>query len=307
MRITSVQELFEFAVQKEIRPTIAVAAAEDLNALETVAEAREAGIAEAVLVGRRPEIEGLAAEVRIDVSEFHIVDAADAADAAEKAIERVSAGECEILMKGAVPTAVLMKKAVEKEYGLRTDRILSHVAAFNSPTEDRLIFLTDAGINIAPDMARKRDIIINAVGVAHALGFPNPKVAALSYVEKKYNLQERSVADAVLLTKMNRAGSIPGCIVDGPFALDNAVSKESARVKGVGGEVAGQADILLAHDLHMGNAIYKALQTWVGTIMAGVVVGGTMPIILTSRADSKESKLHSLALAIVLAGGGING
>lgn len=307
MKITSVQELVEYAVKKQIRPKIAVAAAEDLNALETIAEARQAGLAEAVLVGREGEIKRRAEEAAIDISGLEIVAAADEMDAADKAIQLIAGRECEILMKGAVPTGTLMKKAVEKEHGLRTDRILSHVAAFNSPGEKRLLFLTDAGINIAPDMARKRDIIINAAGVAHALGYANPKVAVLSYVEKKSHLKERSVADAVLLTEMNNSGSIPGCIVDGPFALDNAVSKESARIKGIPGEVAGQADILLAHDLHMGNAIYKALQIWVGSIMAGVVVGSTMPIILTSRADSKESKFHSLALAIFLAGGGFDG
>ena len=307
MKINSIQELFEHASKNLFRPRIAVAAAEDLNALETVAEAREMGWADAVLVGRKAEIEERATELSIDISAFSIVEAADEIEAAEKAIEQIAMGKCEILMKGAVPTGTLMKKAVEKEYGLRTDRILSHVAVFDSPRENRLIFLTDAGINIAPDMARKRDIIINAVEVAHALGYDNPKVAALSYVEKKSNLKERSVADAVLLTEMNRGGSIPGCVVDGPFALDNAVSEESAKIKGIGGEVAGKADVLLAHDLHMGNAIYKALQVWVGSVMAGVVVGSTMPIILTSRADSKESKMHSLAFAKFLAGGGSNG
>lgn len=307
MKLRSVQEIRDMAAEKKFHPTIAVASAGDANALETVAEARENDLADAVLVGPREEIEKAAAEAGVDLHGFTLLTASDEVDAVGKALECIRTGKCEILMKGAVPTGTLMKRVVEKEYGLRTDRILSHTAVFNSPREERLLLLTDAGINIAPDMTRKRDIIINAAEVARALGIELPKVAALSYVEKKTNLKERSVADAVVLAEMSKAGKIPGCIVEGPFALDNAVSPESARIKKIEGEVAGQADILLAHDLHMGNAIYKALQVWVGSIMAGVVVGSKMPIILTSRADSAESKFYSLALAIFLAGGGIDG
>lgn len=307
MILQDVKELSLCASEMDFHPTIAVASGADINALETVVGAREKGLAHAVLVGPERDIKDAAAKAGLDIGGFTIIDASDETDAVHKALLAVKSGECQILMKGAVPTAALMKGVVDKAYGLRTNRILSHTAVFNSPRENRLVLLSDAGINIAPDVTRKRDIIINAVEVAHALGLECPKVAALSYVEKKSHLSERSVADAVVLSEMNKAGTIPGCIVDGPFALDNAVSEESARIKKIDSEVAGRADILIAHDLHMGNAVYKALQVWVGSIMAGVVVGSKMPIILTSRADSAESKFYSLNLAIFLAGGGVHG
>ncbi len=307
MKIARIQELLPHAEKKGLKPTIAVAAADDVNALETVSAAREKNLAQAILVGNRDQIEQTAEETKVDLSGFSIIDATDYTDAADKALQSIKSGSCEILMKGSLPTSTLMKKVVEKEYGLRTERILSHTAVFNAPNDGRLLLLTDAGINIAPDMTRKRDIILNAVRVAHALGIRKPKVAVLSYVEKKSHLSERSVADAVVLTEMNKAGKIPGCIVDGPFALDNAISPESARIKKIESDVAGQADILVAHDLHMGNAMYKALQVWGGVTLAGVVVGSKMPIILTSRADSKDTKFYSLVLAIFLAGGPTDG
>ena len=297
---TKVSSFIERAARLSHRPRIVVAAADDENALETVYHARKQGLIEAVLVGPKKRIKKLAQELSIDVSGLEIVDAGTPETAVENALRFIKDGSCDILMKGAVPTGDLMKKVVEKEYGLRTNRILSHVGLFDSPEGSRLTLLTDAGVNIAPDVARKRDIIINAVNVLHQLGNPCPRVAVLSFVEKVRYPSVRSTADAAILTEMNKNGAISGCIVRGPLALDNAVSEESARIKGIEGEVAGRADIIVAHDINMGNAIYKALQVWVGAVIAALVVGSTTPIVVPSRADSMESKLHSIALAILL-------
>jgi phosphate butyryltransferase len=208
-------------------------------------------------------------------------------------------------MKGRLSTRALMRRVVARDSGLRTRRIISHVALLTAPEGNRLLLLTDAGINIAPNLNRKSDIILNAVGVAEALGITEPKVALLAFVEKTSypsagSAPEQAAIDAALLTELNRQGALPGCIVEGPFGLDNAISPEAARIKGIEGRVAGQADILVVHDINMGNVIYKTLQVWQKMVFASVVVGCRIPVIVPSRADSRQTKLHSIALAVYL-------
>jgi phosphate butyryltransferase len=268
MMIHRTEELVEHVKALGLRTNIAVAAADDADAVKTIHEAWTHGIV-------------------------------------KTCAQLVRSGECEIVMKGRVRTADLMGELLKKENGLRTDRILSHVGAFTSPGENRIMIITDAGINIAPDLARKRDIVMNAVDVMHALGYERPGVAALSFIEKIENkdLQpsvKQATLDAEELTQLCRRGDLPGCIVEGPYALDNAISRYAAEHKGIKGEVAGRADVLLAHDINMGNAIYKALQIWVKVVFAGVVVGCKTPVVVPSRVDSPESKLQSIALAILL-------
>jgi phosphate butyryltransferase len=287
------------------RHCIAVAAAHDEDAIQIVAEAYRYRVADPVLVGPRAEIERIARGLAIDIGCFRMVEAADPAACVRESIRLVVAGECDIIMKGGVLTADLMREVLRHDSGLRTDRTVSHVGAFTSPGEDRIMIITDAGINIAPDLETKRDIVLNAVDVMHALGYECPRVAALSFIEKLENRDvhpsiRQATEDAEQLVAMNREGGIPGCVVEGPYALDNAVSPEAAAHKGVRGDVAGRADVLLAHDINTGNAIYKALQVWVRSVIAGVVVGSKTPLVVPSRTDSPQGKLQSLALAILL-------
>jgi phosphate butyryltransferase len=200
-------------------------------------------------------------------------------------------------MKGNVPTAVLLKAVLNKEFGLRTGHVLSHVAAFEIPDYNRLIFVTDAAMNIAPDLNQKVQIVKNAVNVARSLGIECPKVAPLAAVEV-VNPDMQATLDAAVLTQMNARGQIQNCQIDGPLALDNAVSAFAAEHKGIVSEVAGQADILLVPTIEVGNVLYKSLIYFAKAKVGAVIAGAKAPIVLTSRADSAESKLYSLAVAV---------
>lgn len=305
MTIRRTEDLVDHVKALGLRTNIAVAAANDAVAIKTIHEAWSRGIVDATLVGPAMDIRRIADELAVDIDRFCLIDTATDAESVRTCIQLVRAGECEVMMKGRLRTADLMVELLRKEHGLRTERIVSHVGAFTAPGEDRIMVITDAGINIAPDLARKRDIVLNAVDVMHALGYERPGVAALSFIEKieHKGLQKgikQATLDAEHLTEMSRQGKLPGCIVEGPYALDNAISRHAAEHKGIQGEVAGRADILLAHDINMGNAIYKALQIWVKVVFAGVVVGSKTPVVVPSRVDSPESKLQSIALAMLL-------
>jgi phosphate butyryltransferase len=200
-------------------------------------------------------------------------------------------------MKGNVPTALILKAVLNKEWGLRTGNVLSHVAAFEVAGFDRLTFITDAAMNIAPDLQQKAQIIENAVEIAQSIGVNHPKVAPIAAVEV-VNPAMQATVDAASLTMMNQRGQIRNCAVDGPLALDNAVSHHAAEHKGIESEVAGQADILLVPNIETGNALYKSLIYFAKAKVGAVIAGAKAPIVLTSRADSAESKLFSLALAI---------
>jgi phosphate butyryltransferase len=202
-----------------------------------------------------------------------------------------------MLMKGILDTSILLKAALAKEGGINAGRLASHVAVMEVPTYHKLLLVTDAAINIAPDIAAKLDIIASAVAVARAIGVDLPKVALLAAVEKVNWEKMPCTADAAIIAQMARRGQLKGCIVDGPLALDNAVSAESARVKQIQSEVAGDADILVAPDIEAGNILYKCLLDLGGAKGAGIVMGAARPIVLTSRADSAETKLASIALA----------
>jgi phosphate butyryltransferase len=299
------EELVDRVKALGLRTNIAVAAADDADVVTTIHEAWTHGIVDATLVGPEANIRRIAHGLGVDVSRFRIVDTDSAAECVEACVRLVRSGECEIVMKGRVRTADLIGELLKKSNGLRTERILSHVGAFTAPGENRIMIVTDAGINIAPDLVRKRDIVLNAVDVMHALGYERPGVAALSFIEKIENMAlppatKQATLDAEQLTELCRQGKLPGCIVEGPYALDNAISPYAAGHKGIKGEVAGRADILLAHDINMGNAIYKALQVWVKVVFAGVVVGCKTPVVVPSRVDSPETKLQSIALAMLL-------
>lgn len=281
------------------RRRVAVAAAQEHSALEAVFDARAAGIAEPILVGDVEAIRAIAAELGADLSGVRLLEEKDYAKAAAQAVALVRSGEADVLMKGVLDTSILLKAALNKEAGLNAGRLTSHVAVIESPSYHKLFIVTDAAINIAPDLQGKMDIVANAVAVARSLGVERPKVAMLAAVEKVNADKMPCTVDAALLTQMNRRGQVKDCIVDGPLALDNAISAESARIKKIVSDVAGDADILVAPDIEAGNVLYKALLDLGGAKGAGIVAGAARPIVLTSRADSRETKLASIALAVL--------
>ncbi|MCA1058187.1 phosphate butyryltransferase [Rossellomorea aquimaris] len=280
--------------------TVAVAAAEDKEVLGAVAMAVEKKMADFLLFGDKEEILSLLEEVAphlISHSNIKIKHAFSPQKAAELAVKAVKENEAGVLMKGNVPTALILKAVLNKEWGLRTGNVLSHVAAFEVSGFDRLTFITDAAMNLAPDLQQKAQIIENAVGVARSIGVDMPKVAPIAAVEV-VNPAMQATVDAASLTLMNQRGQIRHCTVDGPLALDNAVSHHAAEHKGIESAVAGQADILLVPNIETGNALYKSLIYFAKAKVGAVIAGAKAPIVLTSRADSAESKLYSLALAI---------
>lgn len=281
------------------KPRIAVAAAGDKHALEAVHDAAEAGIVESVLVGSKDEIERLMKEIGMDSGKAEILNVPDPVEASAKAVSLIRHGEAEILMKGLVATGSLLKAVLDKDNGLRTGMLLSHTGLFQSSYYPKLFAVTDAAMNVAPTFDEKVGILTNAVEMFHRIGEPNPKVAIMAAVETVNPKMEPTI-HASMLTQMNRRGQIKGCIVDGPLALDNAVSKEAAEHKGISSDVAGDADIILVPDIESGNLLYKALNFLGGALAAGVILGAKAPIVLTSRADSELSKLYSIALAATI-------
>ena len=287
-------------VAKERGPkTIAVAVAQDLEVLTAVNEAKKMGIADAILVGDQEKIEEIAKANNIDIKEFTVIDLKDMTEASRKAVELVSMGTAQIVMKGLVDTSVVLKAVLDPEIGLRTGNVLSHTAVFHVPGYDRLLLVSDAAMNIAPDLKAKKQILENAVQVAHALDNEEPKVAVVCAKEKA-DPKMPATMDAQQLEEMNKAGEITGCIVGGPFALDNAVSEEAAAHKGIVHLVAGKADILLVPTIEAGNVLYKSMVFLARASNAGVIVGAKAPIVLTSRADSDIAKLNSIALAVLM-------
>ncbi len=278
---------------------VAVAVAQDEPVLEAVKAAKEQGIADAVLVGDEKAIKEVADKIGMDLSKFEVIHEPNDAKAALKAVELASKGEADMVMKGLVETANFLRAVLNKEVGLRTGKLMSHVAVFEIPNFDRLIFLTDAAFNMYPDLKAKIDILNNSVKVAHAVGVELPKVAPVCAVEV-VNPDMPATVDASILSKMNDRGQIKGCIVDGPLALDNAISEEAAKHKKVGGPVAGKADIILLPNIETANVMYKTLTYTTNSRNGCILVGTSAPVILTSRADSFETKLYSIALAALV-------
>ncbi|WP_110111264.1 phosphate butyryltransferase [Bacillus sp. CGMCC 1.16541] len=283
--------------------TVAVAAADDRETIEAVYEAISRKLAQFILFGNEQKINNMILQYcpsLLENSSVQIVDAQSVQEAASLAVKAVYNQEAQLLMKGHLSTSVILKAVLNKEYGLRTGNILSHVAVFEVPDYKKLVFVTDAAMNIQPTLQEKVQITQNAVQVARALGVNTPKVAPIAAVEV-VNEKMQATTEAALLTQMNKRGQIINCIIDGPLALDNAISSQAAHHKGITGEVAGQADILLVPAIEVGNVLYKSLVYFAKAKVGAVIAGAKAPIVLTSRADSSESKLYSLALAICVA------
>ncbi|MBK5252540.1 MAG: phosphate butyryltransferase [Peptostreptococcaceae bacterium] len=302
--IRSFDEVLKIAAERGPK-TIAVACAEDAEVLMAVEAARQKGIAKAILVGNKEKIESICIDKKIPIENYEVIDMKDMAEASLKAVVLVSSGKADILMKGLVDTSILLKAVLNKEVGLRTGSVLSHVAIFEIKGYDRLFFITDAAMAIAPDLETKKKILLNAVMAAKALDIDVPNVAVVC-AKEKVNSKMPCTLDAEALQKMNETGEISGCIVGGPFALDNAVSKKAADHKGVTHPGAGEADILLVPDIEAGNILYKALVFFAETKNAGILVGTKAPVVLTSRADSDETKLNSIAMGVLMAAKGNN-
>ncbi|WP_246010291.1 phosphate butyryltransferase [Bacillus yapensis] len=293
------ESLIEKATQFD-EVTVAIAAAEDEDILEAVQAAISRELARFLLFGNKEKIEEILEERFPNIvgnERLKIVHTPTNQLATERAVKAVSLNEANVLMKGNVPTATLLKAVLNKDFGLRTGNVLSHVAVFEVPNFDRFIFVTDAAMNIAPDLGQKVQIIHNSVQIARRIGIERPLVAPIAAVEV-VNPDMPATTDAALLTQMNRRGQIKDCLVDGPLALDNAISIAAAEHKGIESEVAGRADILFVPTIEVGNALYKSLTYFANAKVGAVIAGAKAPIVLTSRADSAESKLYSLAVAI---------
>jgi phosphate butyryltransferase len=298
MELKSLDQVFELAKKKGTR-RIAVAASADKAVLKAVKQATMMGIVEPLLIGDKQKTEMICSEIDFNISSYTLIDEKDPALASAMAVQMIKEGMADILMKGMVSTAPLLKAVLHKEYGLRKQDTLSHFALFQTSYYHKLIGITDAAMNIAPELAEKVSIIQNSIEVFHALGHSKPKLAVIGPLET-VNEKISSTTDAALLTQMNRRNQIKGCIIDGPLAIDNAVSKEAAEHKGIVSEVAGDADILLAPDLNSGNILYKTMIFLSDGLSAAIITGATVPIVLTSRADSEKSKLYSIALAAAM-------
>ncbi len=284
------------------RVSVAVAHPCEETALRGAIEAAEAGLIDPTLVGPAHRISQIAAQIGIDLGPYRLVDAEHSHAAAAKSVELIRAGEADVLMKGSLHTDELLAAVVSKTSGLRTERRISHVFVMDVPTYHKVLLITDAAINIAPDLDAKRDICQNAIELAHTLGIEVPKVAILSAVET-VRAKITSTIEAAALCKMAERGQITGAVLDGPLALDNAISKEAAETKGIRSEVAGDADILLAPDLEAGNILAKQLSFLAQADAAGIVLGARVPIVLTSRADNVRSRMASCAVAVLHAHG----
>jgi len=272
----------------------------DAPSLCAALDARAAGLIEPVLVAPRVKLERIARENKLDLSGIAIEDAAHSHAAAARAVELARAGEVAALMKGSLHTDELMGAAVAADTGLRTARRMTHCFLMHTPAYPRPFIITDAAVNIAPTLEEKADIVRNAIALAQIVGVQTPRVAILAAVET-VNPRMPATLDAAALCKMADRGQIEGGVVDGPLAFDNAVSAEAARIKGIESDVAGRADVLVVPDLESGNMLAKQLEYLGGASSAGIVMGARVPIVLTSRADTCESRIASCALAVLIA------
>ena len=293
------ERLIAFAATLPPTPT-AVAHPCDHDSLSAVIEAARLKLIAPILVGPRAKIEAAAKQGNLDLGDLPIVDAAHSHAAAECAVQLVHEGRAQALMKGSLHTDELMGAVVARATGLRTERRVSHCFIMDVPGRAEALIITDAAVNITPSLDEKRDIVQNAIDLAHALRFPVARVAILSAMET-VNSKVPSTLEAAALCKMADRGQITGGILDGPLALDNAINEEAAKIKGIDSPVAGHANVLVVPDLEAGNMLAKSLTFLAGADAAGIVLGAKVPIILTSRADSVITRLASCAVASMVA------
>ncbi len=293
--ITTFDELL-IEVKKKPKKTIAVAMADEHEVLAAISHAHNEGIVDAVLVGDKESIIRTGKEINVDATQFDIVQADNENQSVVRAIQLVRERLADTLMKGRCSSATLLKGVLDKQHDVRTGKLLSHCAVLQIPKYHKLIFMSDGGMNIYPDLDAKVGIIDNSVACAQMLGIETPKVALIAAIEKVNYKSMPCTIDAAVLTKMNHRGQIKNCIIDGPMALDNAISKSACETKGIDSPVGGDADVLIMPNIESGNVFYKALSYFADTKTAGIVLGAKVPIIMTSRADSELTKFYSIAI-----------
>ncbi len=291
-------EIVEIAKSKTTQ-RIVVAAAADEDVLEALKNAQELGIIVPVLVGDVAMIKEIAAKIGLDLSNIELYDYPDKNEASDMAVQLIREGKGDILMKGMVSTGILLKSVLNKEDGLRKGDLLSHVALFETPYYHKLLGVTDAAMNVKPDLVDKIGIIKNAIEMYHKLGFAMPKVAIVGSVET-INPRMEATMHAATISMMNYRKQITGCIIDGPLAIDGAVSKRASELKHITSDVAGDVDLILAPNIDGANILYKSLNFLGGATAAAVIMGATVPIVLTSRGDTERSKYLSIALAAAI-------
>lgn len=301
----NIKEVVEKVLQSPETKYIAVAVAEDEDVLVALQKVKATKLAQPILIGNEESIKRIAEKIGFELSGVSIIDEREPFQAARKAVALVRRGEAHAVMKGLLGTAPFLKAILEKDVGLRTGNILSHLAVFESPYLERLLLVSDCAMNISPSLSEKVGILNNLLPVAEALEIAEPKAAAICAVET-VNTDMQATVDAALLAKMCQRGQLKGMVVDGPLALDNAISVESALHKGIKSPVAGYADIILVPDIEAGNVLYKTLVYLAKAQNAGVILGAAAPIVLTSRADSAQAKVNSIALGLLLSNRGVS-
>jgi phosphate butyryltransferase len=301
-KIRTLEDLLLSVKHRRQQPTLALASAAQEEGLKSLADAVRHGLVKPALFGDRHQVTHLAKRLKISLKGMELIDEPDPHQATRRAVDLCRQQPSCILMKGSVNTDVVLRAVLNRESGLSTGKLLSHVAVFESPLHKRLMFMTDPAVNITPDVSRKVEIIQNAVFVAKRLGVAHPKVAMLAATEKINVKDMPSTTDAAIIAKMYESGQLTGADAAGPFGLDIAVSKFAAKCKDISGPVAGQADILLCPDINSANILYKALVYFAGAEIASAVLGAKVPIVMTSRSDSSLTKLYTIALSVMLAG-----
>jgi phosphate butyryltransferase len=295
MILKHLSQLKDILVDKQTRRLV-LAAAQDLTSLSSVMKAAQDGFIEPILVGDKESIQNIASKNNLDITGVRMIHEPDTEMAVEIAVKMVRSNQADILMKGKVGTSTLLKAVLNKEWGLRTGTLLSHIAVFEVEAYHKLIAVTDVAMNISPNLQDKISIVNNSVACLNRLGVDMPKVAVLGAVEMvSENMQ--ATLDAALLSKMNQRDQIKHCIIDGPLAFDNAISLDSANHKGIRSDVAGDTDLLLMPDIEVGNVLYKSLVFFAHAKVAAVILGAAVPIVLTSRSDSDQAKYDSILLA----------
>lgn len=299
--IKKLDDIFDELKSCNEKAVLSVAAAHDEEVLLAVKDACEMNIIKAILIGEEDKIRKIANEIKFDLTDVEVINECDLKLCAEKAVKLVSSGKADYVMKGLLDTSIILKEVLNKEYGLRTDSLLSHVMIYEVPSYHKLLILTDGGMNINPDVSQKKKIVDNAIKAAKSLGIDTVKVACLA-AKEKVNPKMQATLDADELKTMCKDGMFgKGAIVEGPIAFDLAVSEEACKIKGYESEVGGDADILLVPNIETGNGIGKVLTYMANAKSAGIIMGAKAPVVLVSRADTHESKLYSIAYGAIAA------
>lgn len=296
--IRNFKSLLEYVKSKEKR-VLAIASAESDEVIKAVKLATQENLISAILIGDKKRIESLTKEIEVNSKHFEIIDLKDPKETSAKAVDLVKEKKADMLMKGKVDTATLLKAVLDKEKGLRAGKLISHVAVVEVESYPKFMLVTDGGINILPDVSKKIEILKNAIEVAQKLGIEKPKASLLSAVEL-VNPDMPETIDAAIISKMAERGDLKNVIVDGPVAIDIALDAESAKIKGINSPVAGDTDIFLVPNISSGNILVKSLIYLANAKVGGIVMGGGAPIVLLSRSDTAETKLYSMALGAAI-------